>query len=387
MDDFDPYGSLSHQELIALLNDRDRRIKTLSKENAEDRREIGSLGLDKNINQRILNARRSSDLADRLKDILSSRIAPVDCVALARQVFGPNNSARLVYILEADDPYRECKGKVFVRDATLSGMAMKTGSEQYARRSDEHPFNHVPDYVAPDASELAIPIKNLDDKSIGVIFLRKDGYDSFAPYRDRITKFFHTHEEAVREKLLRYGDRFDSECQTLLNRTYGHFLMEELYKRTKDAREPFTVCFFDMDNFKRVNEQLGHYRADEALFWFGLAFSEEMRSSDIFARHKGDQFTLAFQGPMHDEHRERLERALKLCGQRIPALQREFSPETDKKLLLPDDFTITLSGGYYTFDPGKSGGHFRELYDLLSNAESVLKRAKESKGSLVEYQG
>lgn len=54
----------------------------------------------------------------------------------------------------------------------------------------------------------------------------------------------------------------------------------------------FTVVYFDLDNFKSVNDRYGHYIGDKALVAFTKRLNGTIRSTDFLARMGGDEFVL-----------------------------------------------------------------------------------------------
>ncbi len=60
------------------------------------------------------------------------------------------------------------------------------------------------------------------------------------------------------------------------------------------GREPgvVAVLFVDVDRFKQVNDLHGHAAGDELLIRIGRLLADEVRPSDVTARHGGDEFTV-----------------------------------------------------------------------------------------------
>jgi len=55
-----------------------------------------------------------------------------------------------------------------------------------------------------------------------------------------------------------------------------------------------TLCMFDLDNFKQVNDIYGHDRGDEVLIRIAEETRKQLRASDIFARWGGEEFMILF---------------------------------------------------------------------------------------------
>ena len=70
------------------------------------------------------------------------------------------------------------------------------------------------------------------------------------------------------------------------------------FRRTEIERRlgfqiPFTIIFFDLDNFKKINDTCGHETGDAALKGVANILHERLRSSDIFCRWGGEEFLIA----------------------------------------------------------------------------------------------
>jgi diguanylate cyclase (GGDEF)-like protein len=57
---------------------------------------------------------------------------------------------------------------------------------------------------------------------------------------------------------------------------------------------PFTVVYFDLDNFKQINDQMGHHAGDEVLRVIAGTLKSNLRQTDIAARLGGDEFVILF---------------------------------------------------------------------------------------------
>jgi len=63
-------------------------------------------------------------------------------------------------------------------------------------------------------------------------------------------------------------------------------------KRARRYQRPTTIAYLDVDNFKQVNDQLGHGVGDELLKTIGKALDATLRETDTAARLGGDEFAI-----------------------------------------------------------------------------------------------
>lgn len=63
----------------------------------------------------------------------------------------------------------------------------------------------------------------------------------------------------------------------------------EIVRARRQAR-PFAVVFFDMDDLKRINDELGHLTGSRAVCRFADILRASLRDSDTAARYGGDEF-------------------------------------------------------------------------------------------------
>ncbi|WPP46832.1 GGDEF domain-containing protein [Pseudomonas sp. AN-1] len=71
------------------------------------------------------------------------------------------------------------------------------------------------------------------------------------------------------------------------------FLMESLgneLPRAQRAGKPLSLLYFDVDNFKQINDSAGHLAGDAVLCTIGTILLEESRTYDICCRYGGDEF-------------------------------------------------------------------------------------------------
>lgn len=77
-----------------------------------------------------------------------------------------------------------------------------------------------------------------------------------------------------------------------LNRRSFFDLAEYEINRSHRYCLPLSVAYIDLDNFKDVNDSLGHRTGDEVLITVVSTIRASMRSTDILSRFGGDEFVI-----------------------------------------------------------------------------------------------
>jgi diguanylate cyclase (GGDEF)-like protein len=101
---------------------------------------------------------------------------------------------------------------------------------------------------------------------------------------------------------------------------HRHF-HEQLRAQIQDSREsgaPFAVVAVDIDGFKKLNDDRGHARGDEALKAAGEALERAVRGDDLVARLGGDDFVMILRGADAGYAREVSERARAAMARTLP---------------------------------------------------------------------
>ncbi len=105
--------------------------------------------------------------------------------------------------------------------------------------------------------------------------------------------------EQFREELIDYLDRSEIEFMAmrdnltgLANRLSYERKMEESIRAAIENDSTFAVFMIDLDNFKPVNDTLGHAAGDELLKQVSTRLSKLVRDEDTVARLGGDEFSI-----------------------------------------------------------------------------------------------
>ena len=144
----------------------------------------------------------------------------------------------------------------------------------------------------------------------------------------------------------------------LLNRNAFDEMLSREISRAKRHDSSLTLLFLDLDDFKRVNDTLGHIAGDEVLKKVAQLIMVEKRSEDIGARYGGEEITVLLPETSKAEGW--------LIGERIRQRVEETEIRYEGKSI-----KMTLSGGLASFPIDAGDG-----LTLLKNADKAMYRAK-----------
>jgi diguanylate cyclase (GGDEF)-like protein/PAS domain S-box-containing protein len=78
----------------------------------------------------------------------------------------------------------------------------------------------------------------------------------------------------------------------LPNRSYLEIVLEQTLRHASRNKHKFALMFLDLDNFKDVNDSLGHHAGDELLKTIAQRIETLLRDDDVVARFGGDEFVV-----------------------------------------------------------------------------------------------
>lgn len=149
----------------------------------------------------------------------------------------------------------------------------------------------------------------------------------------------------------------------LPNRALFRNRVEHALASQRRTRVPVAVLFLDVDDFKNVNDSLGHAAGDEVLMEISRRIDEVMRSVDTAARLGGDEFAVLLAEA--DGEMQSVEIAQRIMG----AIGAPMS-------LGGRAVSIATSVGIAYSEDGASGT--RDADELLRNADAAMYMAKET---------
>jgi diguanylate cyclase (GGDEF)-like protein len=136
--------------------------------------------------------------------------------------------------------------------------------------------------------------------------------------------------------------------------------VEQMLARARRDRTPVAALFIDLDNFKDVNDTLGHAAGDELLQAVAGRLSGVLRESDTVGRLGGDEFVVLVEG-------RSLAAGPEVVAERLLDVLREpFQQESE-----PTGIRLTVSASI-----GIAVGERSSAGELLRDADIALYQAK-----------
>jgi diguanylate cyclase (GGDEF)-like protein len=115
--------------------------------------------------------------------------------------------------------------------------------------------------------------------------------------------------------------------------------------------EHIALAMLDIDNFKKINDEYGHYTGDLTLLYIGQKLSKETHDDDYVIRYGGEEFVVIFRNCDVNNACARME---------------QFRRDVEDAKDTPVPFTISVGVSRYTGDYSKT----------VQNVDNALYKAK-----------
>ena len=165
-----------------------------------------------------------------------------------------------------------------------------------------------------------------------------------------------TQRKELEEKI--YYQAFHDNLTGLPNRLQFNDRISQAVSRANKAGTRVGVMFIDLDNFKYVNDSLGHNAGDELLCIVARRLSMSVRPGDIVARMGGDEFTILLEGIKTDDE------VIQIAERTVRSMKHPVKIEQR-------DLFVTFSVGIAITDM-----ETRSANQLLRNADTAMYQAK-----------
>jgi len=258
-----------------------------------------------------------------------------------------NNGATIMHGYEADEMIGQPLEKLYVEEEIphiqwFKEQALSRGAVQGEVRKRTKSGKIIHTHISIST------LKDETEQIVGLTYYSQD-----------ITRRKEIEEQLKRQtELLDFQAHHDALTQ-LPNRILFEKRLEEAIAEGDKTGTQFGVLFIDLDNFKQINDTLGHHFGDEVLKIAAKRFKRSVRHNDILARMGGDEFTILIREIETPE-------IMKIVAEKII---RSLEP---KIVIEAHEFTISASIGISLYPHDA-----RSQNDLLKYADIAMYKAKE----------
>ncbi|WP_413198798.1 GGDEF domain-containing protein [Nostoc piscinale] len=151
----------------------------------------------------------------------------------------------------------------------------------------------------------------------------------------------------------------------LHNRSFFLELVNLEIHKSLRHQEPITIAYFDVDNFKLVNDQFGHTVGDRLLCLVAENARNNLRKIDVIARLGGDEFAILLPRTGYEASEVVLQR-----------LHRTLS-----SIMQAENWPVTLSIGAITFIKPPAS-----VTEILERADNLMYGAKKRGKNLLHHE-
>ena len=120
-------------------------------------------------------------------------------------------------------------------------------------------------------------------------YKHKPSYVIFDTDFSEIVRLEEEHKEQA--EIMEYQAYHDT-LTGLPNRTLFKDRLQQSIITSKRYKQKFALLFIDLDQFKKINDSLGHHIGDEVLIETAKRFQTMLREEDTLSRLGGDEFTV-----------------------------------------------------------------------------------------------
>jgi len=167
------------------------------------------------------------------------------------------------------------------------------------------------------------------------------------------------------EERLRREAMFDA-LTGLLNRRHLNRNLHAAMTSATRYNYPLSLCLFDIDHFKSINDNYGHSAGDQVLDTLSKTIKKEMRQADFAGRYGGDEFCVIFPHTDVSDGKKCLER-----------IRRKIE-ENVFEAGVGQSFSVTCSFGLAEMTSGMD-----DQEELLKIADQAMYQAKKEGGNRV----
>ena len=277
-----------------------------------------------------------------------------------------------IMMVQADDQLRSVTGDVNHTIRFGQGLAGRVASSREPLLASETPSDVKATKQIPSSHTMCAPLIHRDTL-LGVLQIDAAEDHKYTQHDLRALSLFAEQAASAianaqlyeEQRLTASRSAYQAQHDTLTslpNRFYFLDRLEQGLARQRQENEKVALLFVDIDDFKSINDSLGHFAGDEVLVELGRRMRDCLRTTDTAARLGGDEFAIMVEGiRLPDDVIATAERLHK-------RLSKPYMTSVQE-----DPLNLTISVGIALEGLGSSTGA-----DLLRNANIAMRNAKQS---------
>lgn len=248
----------------------------------------------------------------------------------------------------------------------LAGWVAEHGQMLVIPQAENHPRLQQPD-AGKDFrihSAICMPLRSRQ-RTLGVLQLFNCRPQNFAP---ETISFLHMlcDYAAIAIENAKAVERVQQititdDCTGLYNQRQLYRVLEKEAENWRLTGAPFSLCFIDLDHFKRVNDEHGHLTGSRVLAEFGQALRSLVRPVDNVFRYGGDEFVVL----LHDTGKNEAERIVRRLHQAL----------RNRLLRIGNNLELTVTASYGVAAWPDDAD---EVDELIRSADAAMYRVKGS---------
>ncbi len=211
-------------------------------------------------------------------------------------------------------------------------------------------------------NEMSVKLKALDDE-------RKKAEEEIVKLNEGLERRVkqRTEQLVYLTKELKHQSLHDS-LTKLPNRTLYNDRLQQIILIGRREKQQFAILILDLDNFKEINDTMGHHTGDLVLQQTGIRLRSTLRTSDTVARMGGDEFAIL-----------------------LPTANRlDGAITTAKKVLKVIEMPLVIAGQTLLIKTSIGIAMFPEHGDsidiIMRRADAAMYSAKRKKSGFVIYE-
>jgi diguanylate cyclase (GGDEF)-like protein len=150
----------------------------------------------------------------------------------------------------------------------------------------------------PPPAEIPLPAMLWQTVKVGNVIIAAGAgrHEPFTPEEAELFRIFILQGEAGIKNLVLFDRVKRMAIRDALTGLYNYgYFKEALHYEVEKSRRyktPLSLLFLDIDDFKQINDTLGHLKGDKIMRQVGALLKKGIRQADLLCRYGGDEFVM-----------------------------------------------------------------------------------------------